>query len=445
MYMKTFWLAWTLFFCLQDIVAQHPNNTVTLKGKLINFTNQEEIQDLSELQYLLPASADRMIIADENGHFEISFALKSPNYFRIGRNILYLSPGDNMEVIIDKNKPGAGQFTGRGSEANLYLRNTPFPKGGSFVEAGRRVQRVAQATIDTILHIAAGRKQELKAVSGISKEFRRLEEARVKADLVNSLRAAMRSYKPRMSEDSLKLYTATFEKLATPLIASHTRNFDDPGLMNLVVYRDILNEVIRHNPKSKHISRLKEWQSANELVGEMKTHSDKAVLAGYTKKVEEIRTPAYKTALQATLNSLLKFGKGDPAKDFAALDLAGKTVRLGDLKGKVIYVDLWATWCGPCLVEMPYYEKLKEKYSGNSNIAFVSLSIDDNIDLWKKNVDARKAGGLQWQINRSALNDYDIVSIPRSLLIDSDFRIVDMNAPMPSSKEIDKAIEQLLN
>ena len=94
--------------------------------------------------------------------------------------------------------------------------------------------------------------------------------------------------------------------------------------------------------------------------------------------------------------------------------------------------------------EMPFFEKLKEKYKDNSNIAFVSLSIDDNISLWKSNVLKRKAGGLQWLINRNKLNAYNIVVIPRILLIDKNFKMVDMNAPVPSSKKLLAIIEALL-
>src|SRR5690606_36039225 len=94
------------------------SNSVTLSGKLVNFTNQEEVQDLSDLQYLLPATMERIIVADSTGKFKIKFSLTSPNYFRLGRNILYLSPGDNLSVIVDKNKPGEGKFEGRGAAEN---------------------------------------------------------------------------------------------------------------------------------------------------------------------------------------------------------------------------------------------------------------------------------------------------------------------------------------
>ncbi|MDB5231264.1 MAG: hypothetical protein JWN76_2069, partial [Chitinophagaceae bacterium] len=87
---------------------------------------------------------------------------------------------------------------------------------------------------------------------------------------------------------------------------------------------------------------------------------------------------------------------------------------------------------------------LKEKYKDNPAVAFVSLSIDDGAEPWKQNVVIRKADGLQWLINRNSLDDYDIVSIPRTLLIDKDFKMVNMNGPLPSAKDLPAIIDKLV-
>jgi thiol-disulfide isomerase/thioredoxin len=258
------------------------------------------------------------------------------------------------------------------------------------------------------------------------------------------LLAGQNSYRPRISADSLKQYLETYRLLAEPLVARQAAGFIDASFMKLVVYRDICNEVVKNDGPAKDRAQINDWLSATSLVGEIKKLSDKNQLKTYKAKVAAVKTPAYQSALQKTLDNLLRFGKGDPAVDFTAVDLDGKKVNLSSLKGKVIYVDLWATWCGPCMAEMPHYEELKEKYRDNPAVAFVSLSIDDGAALWKKSVESRKANGIQWLINRNTLNDYDIVSIPRSLLIDKEFRMVDMNAPMPSSKEIITLIDNLI-
>ena len=434
----------TCFSLFSIALMAQVKTQVHLSGKLKNFSNQVEVEDMSDLQYLLPPVTDRVIVPDTAGNFSVRFTLTQPNYFRLGRNILYLSPGDQLEVFIDKNNPVLGQFRGKGSAPNLYLRNTPFPKGGSFVEAGRKIQKSAAATIDTILKIAKARQAELDTFKGITKEFRRLETARVRADLINSLLAGQNSYRPRISADSLKQYLETYRLLAEPLVARQAAGFMDASFMKMVVYRDICNEVLKYDGPAKDRAQINDWLSATSLVGEIKKLSDKNQLKTYKAKVAAVKTPAYQSALQKTLDNLLRFGKGDPAVDFTAVDLDGKKVNLSSLKGKVIYVDLWATWCGPCMAEMPHYEELKEKYRDNPAVAFVSLSIDDGAALWKKSVESRKANGIQWLINRNTLNDYDIVSIPRSLLIDKEFKMVDMNAPMPSSKEIITLIDNLI-
>jgi thiol-disulfide isomerase/thioredoxin len=443
--MKTLYLFFAFFLLAAgNTGAQDRKNKVTLKGQLKNFTNQVEVEDLSDFQYLLPPNTERMVVPDTAGNFHISFSLQQPNYFRMGRNILYLTPGDDMEVFIDKNNPVAGQFKGRGSAANLYLRNTPFPKGGSYVEAGRKIQKTAKATIDTLYTIAARKQKELDQLNGVSDEFRRLEHARIKADLINSLRAGISSYKPRLTGDSLNAYLQEYKTLATPLIREQARGFVDASLMKLVVYRDIVSEVLKEEGQEKDRAQIADYMEAYELVSEMKKVSEKEKLRAFAKRIDALKTTAYKNAVEASQSNLLKFGKGDPAIDFTAMEPDGRKVNLSSLKGKVIYVDLWATWCGPCLAEMPHYETLKNKYRENEEVAFVSLSIDDGMELWKKNLAQRKADGIQWLINRNNLHDYDIVSIPRSLLIDRNFNIVVMNAPMPSSKDISSIIDSLL-
>jgi len=74
----------------------------------------------------------------------------------------------------------------------------------------------------------------------------------------------------------------------------------------------------------------------------------------------------------------------------------------------------------------------------------VSLSIDENTSLWKKNVAERKADGLQWLISRNKLLDYNVVNIPRTIIIDRSFKVANLNAPVPSSKETEKIIDELL-
>ena len=70
--------------------------------------------------------------------------------------------------------------------------------------------------------------------------------------------------------------------------------------------------------------------------------------------------------LEVKLNSAGALLKGSPAVDLELLAPDGKTARLSDYKGKVIYVDLWATWCGPCIQESPKFHELAKKYRNDN-------------------------------------------------------------------------------
>src|ERR1700759_2208992 len=101
---------------------------VHLSGTIKNLNNKMEVQDQSAEEDLSATSSDRFFVPDSTGHFDISFTIAKPGYFRIGRNILYLSPGDNLSLDIDYMKPEDGKFGGTHTEENTYLTKTPFPK-----------------------------------------------------------------------------------------------------------------------------------------------------------------------------------------------------------------------------------------------------------------------------------------------------------------------------
>ncbi len=134
----------------------------------------------------------------------------------------------------------------------------------------------------------------------------------------------------------------------------------------------------------------------------------------------------------------VQLAKGQPSPAFVGYDnFSGGITSLEDLKGKYVYIDIWATWCGPCKAEIPYLKKLEEAYH-DKNIAFVSISVDKEKDRkkWQNMVEERSLGGIQLFANLSFKSDfvkkYEVKSIPRFILIDPDGNIVDANAPRPS-------------
>jgi thiol-disulfide isomerase/thioredoxin len=127
----------------------------------------------------------------------------------------------------------------------------------------------------------------------------------------------------------------------------------------------------------------------------------------------------------------------------------GGKSKLEDFKGKYVYIDVWATWCGPCVQEIPYLKEIEKKYH-KKNIAFISISIDGVKDFknWKSFVKNNKMGGIQLFATKNAtdrfIKTYQIVDIPRFILIDPKGKIIDADAYRPSSPQLIKVLDKYL-
>jgi thiol-disulfide isomerase/thioredoxin len=161
--------------------------------------------------------------------------------------------------------------------------------------------------------------------------------------------------------------------------------------------------------------------------------SDTAFVNKLTKKYE-------------VLKKLVKGEKSPQFENYKNFD--GTITSLNDLTGKYVYVDVWATWCGPCKAEIPYLKEVEEKYHGK-NIQFVSISVDkaEDEDKWKTMVTDKELGGIQlfadndW--NSKFVKDYAIEGIPRFILIDTEGNIVTGDAPRPSDDKLIQLFTEL--
>lgn len=126
----------------------------------------------------------------------------------------------------------------------------------------------------------------------------------------------------------------------------------------------------------------------------------------------------------------------------------GKT-KLEDFKGKYVYLDIWATWCGPCRAEIPSLKKIEEKYHGK-NIEFVSISVDTDKDheKWVKFVTDKELGGVQLFADKNWMSDfiqsYGINAIPRFILLDPKGNVVNADANRPSDNKLQQQLDALL-
>jgi len=140
---------------------------------------------------------------------------------------------------------------------------------------------------------------------------------------------------------------------------------------------------------------------------------------------------------------------GNPSPGFDYENHKGGTTNLTDLNGKYVYVDVWATWCGPCIREIPSLKLVEKDYHGK-NIVFVSLSIDEtkDYDKWKTMVAEKELGGIQLIADKNwdseFVKEYGILGIPRFILIDPQGNIVSADAPRPSDAKLRSMLDKLI-
>lgn len=142
--------------------------------------------------------------------------------------------------------------------------------------------------------------------------------------------------------------------------------------------------------------------------------------------------------------------KGAASPSFIGYEnYAGGNMSLSDLKGKYVYLDIWATWCGPCKREIPSLKKIEKQFEGK-NIEFVSISVDEGrgykgdmaaaYEGWKKMIKDKDLGGIQLMADNGFKSEfiqaYQIRGIPRFILIDPQGNIVNADAPRPSNPQL---------
>jgi thiol-disulfide isomerase/thioredoxin len=161
----------------------------------------------------------------------------------------------------------------------------------------------------------------------------------------------------------------------------------------------------------------------------------------------------YLNGLNYILTTHDELRSGKPMKDLEMQDINGKIFKLSDLRGNLVYIDVWATWCGPCVDELKYSEKLSGKYLGNNALKFLYVSVDQDTEKWKiflrKNVGIKGLHGIQ---NSNFLADSSIVTslykingIPRYILINKEGNIVTINAKRPSELLYINYLDSLLS
>ena len=153
--------------------------------------------------------------------------------------------------------------------------------------------------------------------------------------------------------------------------------------------------------------------------------------------------PAQREKYELLKRRTLVNNEGEDWIDFTYPDAKGKMHSLSDYKGKVVVVDVWATWCAPCKAEIPHLETLEKEMKGK-DVVFISVSIDTDQAKWEQFVKEKGLGGVQLiSYNKGVIvDDYMLDGVPRFMVFSKQGKTVSTNAPRPSTPELKAMIEK---
>jgi thiol-disulfide isomerase/thioredoxin len=446
----------------------------TVSGKITNpKSNKAEI-------FYFDEQADEKIIVDtcnldKFGNFKMSFSWSDAKrvYFYHGdeQTVLFLSPNDNLELSLDtKEFDETIVYKGIGSEINKYnalkelrprLKFSDISKFDEFmfVQKFDSAYKADLEFLNTYFSTINKNKN--------TKNFINLEQANLKYTW-----ATYRKFYPSSHQRALNLKTPMtlsdkyndYQKLAPiddslALASSEYLRYVNMDLEEKA-YAITKNDSSKKTFQEKMLTymlelleknyrtEIKDFVIASMINSKIQYENDlitaEKLLSTFKKTSKNKK---YLNSLEKLYSKVAKISIGKPiAPNFTLKNIDGKNVSLSDFKGKVVYIDFWASWCGPCVYEIPYALKLEEELK-DQNIVFVYISFDDKEELWKNAVIEKKLKGVQLINLRSFDSEmakfYSISGIPRYIIIDKEGRIHDSNAKRPSL-DVKKDLESLI-
>ncbi|MEZ4970891.1 MAG: TlpA disulfide reductase family protein [Flavobacteriaceae bacterium] len=409
-------------------------------------------------------SFKKVISLKDDGSFLDTLEVNGPVTYVFNRHFqICLEEGYNLQMNYDATSPTSTlQIIGKGSDINNYLKESEKVsdeiKGKDF-DAFYNLNKMDFRK--KVFDIKKAKQNLLNSLTGISEDLRKREELNIHYNYLLFL--------DQYPEVNVNILGSDVDNLVFVDIVTELKDLD---YMNdrdfqysqayVVLTDQYYNDRVTDRINRDNIDRESAFFNVmNEIpVGPIRNSllygiarmdlSNSLETKKYYERFMSLSTNEFhKNTISETFSKIEKLLPGEQSPAFVDYEnFTGGSTSLMDLNGKYLYIDLWATWCKPCLAEIPALKILERAYE-NKNIEFVSISIDKkkDFDKWKQLVRDKQLGGTQliadnaWE--SEFVQSYQIIGIPRFILLDPEGRIVDAKASSPSSGQLEIQFKQL--
>ena len=389
----------TIFSCSKNL------NTVSITGTIINPVNDTVMINYTDTTYTATLN--------DNGQFYIELSQDSAQYATLVHGemtTMFLKPGDEIKI----------SFNTEEFDETMNFQNSPE---SSFL---------AYKLISTEQRDFYGEALYLSDEGDYKDDL--VEYENTMLERLNTFENGyFKSTEIKKLETSIARYTKQKEGFSerTELELEYMWNTQ-------LLYREYnFYSLIEKSERAEYIEKLTEFKS--KMLQSLERLKDDD---GYEKEREKIMAVVDKWKERKNDYDNMP-NDGDLSIDFSYPNQSEELISLSSFRGSIVYVDVWATWCGPCIAEIPSLERLQKDYQ-DKNIVFLSVSVDTDKDAWEKMLIDDELGGVQlWADGWSELTkSYAIFGIPRFMLIDKTGHLISVDAPRPSSNEIRTLIEE---
>lgn len=399
------------------------------------------------------------IALDQDGKAVLELSGVDAAYLTLyhGREMLklYAEGGDNA-VLSFKGGDMLGSYDLEGgkSAATKYLNNVkllPLPDEDYALQFEEYKSRLADKEKDALRLLKAGDLSE-------EGKFLTMEEARIRYSYGAALMMYPVGHMIMTGDMSYAPDQAYYDHIATYVVEDESLVNLDEYLMFVAEAMHMLDaanrDVTAIYPKTVAQIKYAADHLTNAVVKESLIHHITTTYVDNfgVKDIDElnnlyyvyVKDPALQAIYQAKCERWDLSRPGRVSPNFRAVDIEGKEWTLLDFRGKYVYIDMWATWCGPCKQEMPYLKQLEKQFE-DASIVFLGLSVDRDKSKWEEMVGSGNLTGVQLYLGtQSSFQEaYRAESIPRFILLDKDGVIISNDMSRPSDPETAETLNAL--
>ena len=425
-----------LTYSLNVIYSQDLSSYVRLSGEITN-PNSDKIT-IRGNGYI------KVIDVNTNGTFDDTLVIKEGNftfYDTKESTAMYLAPGYRLDISLDgKEFDETLKYSGIGEKPNNFNASYFLFNEKNAIDSETYKKMENQEYFDYQLKMHASLMKLLNESEIENEKFLESQADKFRFQMLNNLIN-------KLGED---YFAGKTKAIITQYLDTETNKIDFKDSVMFASNNDYKYFLSSYFVAGLTSGDLKTLELYNEELLEMQKKSIVTTLKrGISFYNMDKLDLYYQTYVKLAANDkginrikekydrIKNLKKGSPSPSFNYPDSSGKNISLESLKGKLVYVDVWATWCGPCKAQIPFLKQLEEKYR-EEDIAFVSLSIDQlkNISKWKDMIEDKELEGIQIIADKAwrskFVTDYVIEGIPRFILIDKDGNLMDPMAPRPA-------------